>query len=1258
MRPSLSKASRRPLTSTLGVTILGRSHMRPRLLTSLIFALLLVSPAAANAANLLYPNMRTLPPRELRFDRTDVSADSHGDLRNVLRFSNTVYNVGEGPVEIRATINPSLNPPSGPAIQRIYDDQGGHTDIPLSGSTLYYHPVHVHYHFDHWGGYELWTKAAYDTWVASGETVGRPDLVGQKTTSCVEDEEFVTSVFSAVWPSAYPPAACMPNRSNVIAQGLSSGWGDTYDYYRFEQWIDLGQGTLANGTYVLRSVSDPQNLVYESPSKADNAREGSDNNSSITTFTVSGGQIVDSDAPSGTVTVNHVDRSTNTGAVSLDVLGRDDVSGVRAFRVSNDGATWRTYSNTSSGSIPQTISWDLTDPSTGGSNTTGSRTVCVLFQDNSGKWSPQITDTISFDPPSPPPPPTSAYGRAVAADTPIGWWRLGDTSGNAAVDQMGANNGTYSATGVTLNQTALVPTETNKAAALNGSTGYATIPPAVAFNVTNRISLEAWIKPTSLPSSGVFRSVMTKAESYALQFNGPRLEFTIIQSGTRRRLQTPSGVIVAGGTYHVVGTFDGTTQRLYVNGTQVASAALSGSATVTTNPIVLGSWDGRQEFFNGTLDEAAVYGTVLSATQVRAHYDAASAASLSAPSGLTAAARSPSQADLGWFDNSVGESGQVLERSTDAAFTSPTTIALAANQQSYSDTTLTAGTAYWYRVKAVNGATSSAYSNVAQVTTPAPASYAANVIADRPVSYWRLGERSGTNAGDITVANPGTYNGPPTLGAASLVGTDQSDSAVGFDGSGDDVRVGQSGSLDITGPVTVEAFIKPTSLPAAGSFRSIVAKTGSYALELNGPTVEFTLLQLGVNRRLQAPAGTIAAGGTYHVVGTYDGTTQRLYVNGRQVASTALSGATDVTINGVRIASWDGAQQFFVGTVDEAAIYNKALSAAQVAAHFASSQLPLGAPSGLAATPVSASQINLAWTDNAGAETAQVLQRSTDALFSAPTSISLGANVQSYSDTSGLAAGTAYWYRVRAVDASNGSAWSPVASATTQAAPPPASYASVVSGDTPVAWWRLGETSGTAAANQVAGGSAGTYAGGFTLNQPSLLATDMVNRGVAFNGSSGRVSVPSSAALQLTNRVSLEAWIKPTSLPSSGVFRSVMTKAESYSLQFNGPRLEFTVIQSGTRRRLQTPSGVIAAGGTYHVVGTFDGTTQRLYVNGTQVSSVALSGSATTNSNPLLIGSWDGSSEFFNGTIDEPAVYGAVLSAPQVAAHYRAGTTG
>jgi hypothetical protein len=52
----------------------------------------------------------------------------------------------------------------------------------------------------------------------------------------------------------------------------------------------------------------------------------------------------------------------------------------------------------------------------------------------------------------------------------------------------------------------------------------------------------------------------------------------------------------------------------------------------------------------------------------------------------------------------------------------------------------------------------------------------------------------------------------------------------------------------------------------------------------------------------------------------------------------------------------------------------------------------------------------------------------------------------------------------------------------------------------------------------------------------------------------------------------------------------------------------------------------------------------------------ALSGAATTNSNALYIGSWNGTEEFLKGTIDEPAVYSTVLSATRIAAHYEAGS--
>jgi hypothetical protein len=1225
-----------------------------RLLIAALVGLTLTAPAAAEAATVLYPDLKTLPPRNLRFDRADVSQDSSGVLHNVLRFSNTVVNEGEGAVEIRALINQRLNPPAGPAFQRVYDTDGAPADLSLGASTLYYHAVHVHYHFDHWGEYQLWTKAEYDRWIASGRTVGEPDLVGQKTTSCVMDEEFVRSVPAAVYPDRYPGGACMPNQQNVIAQGLSVGWGDTYDYYRFEQWIDLNQSRLADGTYVLRSVSDPYNLVYESPNKADVARENQLDNEATTTFVVSGGAIVDSDAPTGTVTINHVDRATSSPLVNLDVLGRDDVSGVTEFRVTTDhGANWRTFTNTSRDSNYQRLSWDLSDGATGGSTRAGTRTVCVMFKDRSGKWGPVQTDTIEYEPP---PVVVSAYGRAVAADAPVAWWRLGETSGTTALNQIsGGPSGTYVG-GTTLNQASLVATDpANRAVAFNGSTGRVGVATSSALDLRANFSLETWIKPASLPSSGSFRSVLTKPEAYSLQFNGPRLEFTIMQNGTRRRLQTPTGAIVAGGTYHVVATYDGATQRLYLNGTQVASAALTGNATVNANALAIGAWGSLGEYFAGTIDEPAIYSTVLSAARVRAHHDAAFAVALDAPANLSARARSTTEIDLSWIDHASGETGQVLERSTSSSFATVTPINVAAGAQSYADSGLAPGTTYWYRVKAVDGSSSSPYSNAISVTTPSPATYAQLIDSEHPVSYWRLGETSGTIAGDETVVGPGTFVGSPILGVPSLLHSDPANLALGFNGGTSEVRVGQTSAYDLTNALSLESWIKPTALGDAGRPRTIVAKTGSYALGTDGSRATFTIVQGGVRRTLASPAGTLIAGVTTHLVGTYDGSTQRLYADGVQVASATLPGNADLTIGGVRIGSWDGAGEFFAGTIDDTTIADRAFSAAQVSGHHAAGKAPLGAPGDLAATAASATRIDLQWTDNATAETGFVVQRATDPAFSSPTTINVAANARRHADTTARA-NTDYWYRVRAVTASQSSAWSAATTARTHEAPAAPAYEAAIAADAPVSWWRLSETAGTTAADQQ-GVANGTYsANGKTLGVAGLVPSTPANTAVAFNGSNGTVRVGHTSAHNLTSAVSLEAWIRPTTLPSSGNFRSVLTKAEAYSLQFNGPRLEFTIIQNGTRRRLQTPTGTIVAGTTYHVVGTFDGSAQRLYVNGVQVASVALSGAASTSTTGVHIGSWSGGGEYFAGTIDEAAIYRTALPAASVAAHHSAGT--
>jgi hypothetical protein len=92
---------------------------------------------------------------------------------------------------------------------------------------------------------------------------------------------------------------------------------------------------------------------------------------------------------------------------------------------------------------------------------------------------------------------------------------------------------------------------------------------------------------------------------------------------------------------------------------------------------------------------------------------------------------------------------------------------------------------------------------------------------------------------------------------------------------------------------------------------------------------------------------------------------------------------------------------------------------------------PPAAPTGLTATVVSSSQINLQWTDNSSNETGFKIERCEGSSCGSFSQIAtVGANVKTYSNT-GLKAYTSYTYRVRAYNAGGDSAYSNTASATT-----------------------------------------------------------------------------------------------------------------------------------------------------------------------------------------------------------------------------------
>jgi trimeric autotransporter adhesin len=227
---------------------------------------------------------------------------------------------------------------------------------------------------------------------------------------------------------------------------------------------------------------------------------------------------------------------------------------------------------------------------------------------------------------------TSAYRAAVLATAGISdYWRLDDTGTNAA-DANGANNtGTYVNAPVTA--TGLLTGEANNARTFNGSTQSVDLSPA-PFGTPSQLSAEAWVRTTATKGAGGYHFLISDSSSdfdngFSLVIDSAnRAMFSVARTTgfTVTRGQATSSVTLAPNTtHHVVGTYDGTAARIYVDGVQVGTASFTVAVSwAGTRDLRLGrpvSSSSPTLFLQGTLDEAALYTQALPAATVLAHYN-------------------------------------------------------------------------------------------------------------------------------------------------------------------------------------------------------------------------------------------------------------------------------------------------------------------------------------------------------------------------------------------------------------------------------------------------------------------------------------------------------------------------------------------------------------------------------------------------------------------------------------------------------------
>jgi hypothetical protein len=499
--------------------------------------------------------------------------------------------------------------------------------------------------------------------------------------------------------------------------------------------------------------------------------------------------------------------------------------------------------------------------------------------------------------------------------------------------------------------------------------------------------------------------------------------------------------------------------------------------------------------------------------------------------------------------------------------------------------------------------------------------------------------------------------------------------AMAFDGNAV-VQVPQNPAVEFpTGNGTIEGLVYMSQqMPQPGAIVSEGYDGGFPYYQLladaTGNNLIYSNNNATANTYLTWPVQGGMIGKLLHVALVISGGTNITpYVNGQSLGTQTQAGFGGDTggslwIGGIGASSsLDG----FLGTIDELAVYNTALSSATIQLHYtklvfgtnlvppvivsqpSSKSLLAGGSPSLSVSATGGLPFAYQWTSNGTA-------------ISGATSSTL---VLSHTTTN--SSGT---YTLTITNVFGAATSQPVVLTFTA---PPAGYVAQVMKDSPTAFWRLAEQSGTVAVD-----SAGLNDAIYTTNGVTYGAGGFpgdTNAGVKFNGSTGRAVTPANFPdINPNGPFSIEFWGRLNSygfyVPIGSMDRPSRTGGYEFYIDGNAPGYEFHTAAAGGYNMLTGDNNVPPNGTWDHVVGIWDTTNLYIYVNGMlgndQLDAPApagtdnyqTEGAPPFNPNtlaPFYIASRADNTHFYNGTLSDIAFYNYALSPSQITNHYSYG---
>jgi concanavalin A-like lectin/glucanase superfamily protein len=193
-----------------------------------------------------------------------------------------------------------------------------------------------------------------------------------------------------------------------------------------------------------------------------------------------------------------------------------------------------------------------------------------------------------------------------------------------------------------------------------------------------------------------------------------------------------------------------------------------------------------------------------------------------------------------------------------------------------------------------------------------------------------------------------------------------------------------------------------------------------------------------------------------------------------------------------------------------------------------------------------------------------------------------------------------------------------------------------------VSWWP-----GDGNTQDITDGNVGTIVGGVAFSAARVL------QGFNLNGSNAYVQVANAPNLQITSQITLDAWINPTATGGRVIDKITAGGADGYMLDTLAGKTRLIIGGTSVSGATTIPTGSFT-----HVAGTYDGTTLRVYFNGSLDGSLGFPGAIPSNALPLRIGADSTGANLFSGLIDEVEVFNRALTQPEINAIVLAGSAG